>query len=343
MSKGVNAVYLLGIDIGGTKCATVLAKGVLAQGLICEGIVDRIEFPTKTAQRGPGEVLEEIESSIKKMLDRNFITPYDIAKIGISCGGPLDSDKGIIKSPPNLLGWDDVHIKEYFEKRFFVPVFLQNDANACAMAEYRFGAGRGYQNVIFLTCGTGMGAGIIINGELYKGRNDMAGEVGHIRLSEDGPAGYGKRGSFEGYCSGGGIANLASDMQKEWTREGKTSSLLAASEKGELTAKAVFDALYCGDALAKKIITASAEYLGKGIAILVDILNPEVVIIGSIFTRNADFYLPIVMETVKREALEHSVAGLKIVPSELGDEIGDYAALGIIADGIELKNDDGNI
>lgn len=343
VGRGVNAVYLLGIDVGGTKCATVLAKGVLAQGLVCEGIVDKIEFPTKTAQRGPDKVLEELASSIEKMLERNFITPYDIAKIGISCGGPLDSDNGIIKSPPNLLGWDDIHIKEYFEKRFFVPVFLQNDANACALAEYRFGAGSGYKNVVFLTCGTGMGAGIIINGELYKGRNDMAGEVGHIRLSEDGPAGYGKRGSFEGYCSGGGIANLAADMLMEWTREGKKSSLRAASEKGELTAKAVFDAMYSGDELAKTIITVSAEYLGKGIAVLVDILNPEIVIIGSIFTRNTDFYLPIVTETVKREALEHCVAGLKIVPSALGDEIGDYAALGIIADRMELKNDDGNI
>ncbi|HOD01775.1 MAG: Glucokinase [Firmicutes bacterium ADurb.Bin300] len=331
-------MYLLGIDIGGTKCAVVLAKGVSANGIICEGIADRYEFETMAAKRGPDSVLEELAFSAEKIFKRNFIRAIDIAKIGISCGGPLDSERGIIKSPPNLPGWDDVHIKEFFEKRFYVPVYLQNDANACALAEHRFGAGKGYKNVIFLTCGTGMGAGIIINGELYTGRNDMAGEVGHISLSEQGPLGYGKRGSFEGYCSGNGIANLAFEKLKEWTKSGNKSSLSANLEKGELSAKAVFEAMYAGDELAKRVMTTSAEFLGKGIAVLADILNPEIVIIGSIFTRNADFYLPIVTETVKREALRECSEDLKIVPSMLGDSIGDYAALGIIVDNIELTD-----
>lgn len=336
-------MYLIGIDIGGTKCAAVLAKSAFTPALVSEGIVDRAEIPTQAGEKSPDTILEELASLIEKLCERNFITTYDIAKIGISCGSPLDSEKGIIKSPPNLPDWDDVHIKDFFEKRFFVPVFLQNDANACALAEYRFGAGRGYKNIIFLTCGTGMGAGIIINGNLYTGRNDMAGEVGHIRLSEDGPFGYGKHGSFEGYCSGSGIANLAADMLKEWTDKGKTSQLSDILKNGALSAKDVFDAMYSGDELAKKVAATSAEYLGKGVGILVDILNPEIVIIGSIFTRNADFYLPIVTKTVRREALASSVHELKIVPSQLGESIGDYAAIGIIADGLELKDDDENI
>lgn len=336
-------MYLLGIDIGGTKCAAVLAKCTLAQELICGSIVDRIEFPTKALEREPDEILEELASSIEKMYSRNFISAYDVAKIGISCGGPLDSKKGIIKSPPNLPGWDNVHIKDFFEKRFFVPVWLHNDANACAMAEYRFGAGRGYDNIIFLTFGTGMGAGLILNGRLYTGRNDMAGEVGHIRLSEDGPLGYGKHGSFEGYCSGGGISNMAEDMLKEWTEEGKTSSLEEKAKDSSITAKDVFDAMYADDELAKKIVAVSAKHLGRGLAILADILNPEIIIIGSIFTRNSDFYLPIVTEIVKKEALSHCSEGLIIVPSTLGDKIGDYAALGIIADEMEFSDDKHNI
>lgn len=333
-------MYLLGIDIGGTKCAAILAKCSLGQGIICESIADRIEFPTKAYERGPKEVLEELACVVEEMYSRNYISAYDVAKIGISCGGPLDSEKGIIKSPPNLPGWDDVHIKEFFEERFFVPTLLHNDANACAMAEYRFGAGKGYENIVFLTFGTGMGAGLILNGKLFTGRNDMAGEVGHIRLSEDGPLGYGKHGSFEGYCSGGGIANLATDMLKEWLKEGKTSLLEKITKHNSITAKDVFEAMYLGDELAKEVITVSAKYLGKGIAVLADILNPEIVIIGSIFERNTDFYLPIVTEVIKKEALLHCSEGLVIAPSILGDKIGDYAALGIIADGMELSDDE---
>ena len=171
----------------------------------------------------------------------------------------------------------------------------------------------------------------------------MAGEVGHIRLSEDGPLGYGKYGSFEGYCSGGGISNLAENMLKERIREGKTSSLEKKAKDSGITAKDVFDAMYAGDELAKEIVTVSAKYLGRGLAILADILNPEIIIIGSIFTRNSDFYLPIVTEIVKKEALSHCSEELIIALSMLGDKIGDYAALGIISDGMEFADDEQNI
>src|SRR5690606_15592063 len=137
-----------------------------------------------------------------------------LAAIGISCGGPLDSRRGVILSPPNLPGWDRIPVVEVFQQAFKVPVALQNDANAGALAEWLWGAGRGSHNMIFLTFGTGMGAGLILNGQLYSGTNDLAGEVGHIRLAPDGPVGYGKAGSFEGFCSGGGIKQLATDRAK---------------------------------------------------------------------------------------------------------------------------------
>ena len=129
--------------------------------------------------------------------------------IGITCGGPLDSKKGLIMSPPNLPKWDKIPITKIIEDNFNVPVFLQNDANACALAEWRFGAGKGTNNMIFLTFGTGLGAGLILDGRLYAGTNNLAGEIGHIRLAKDGPLGYDKKGSFEGFCSGAGIARLA--------------------------------------------------------------------------------------------------------------------------------------
>ena len=137
---------------------------------------------------------------------------YNLKRIGISCGGPLDSKKGIIFSPPNLPGWDNVPITRILSDEFGVETALQNDANACALAEWLMGAERGHSNMIFLTFGTGMGAGLILNGRLYSGTNDLGGEVGHIRLAKTGPVGFGKAGSFEGFCSGGGIAQLAKSI-----------------------------------------------------------------------------------------------------------------------------------
>lgn len=121
-------------------------------------------------------------------------------KVGISCGGPLNSTAGIIEGPPNLPGWNNVKIADILTSHYGVFASLQNDANACAVAEWKFGAGKGAQNMIFLTFGTGLGAGLILNGRLYSGTNDNAGEIGHIRLEEFGPSGYGKSGSFEGFA-----------------------------------------------------------------------------------------------------------------------------------------------
>lgn len=182
---------LTGIDIGGTKCAVIVGDE--------NGIADKIKFETTTVD----ETIKNIISAVEKLGANDAI--------GISCGGPLDSKRGVIMSPPNLPGWDNIEIVKMLEERFKMPVSIQNDANACALAEWKYGAGRGTENMIFLTFGTGLGAGLILDGRLYAGTNDMAGEVGHIRISDYGPVGYGKAGSFEGFCSGGGIAEIGED------------------------------------------------------------------------------------------------------------------------------------
>ncbi|MCX7030111.1 MAG: ROK family protein, partial [Spirochaetes bacterium] len=195
---------LVGVDIGGTKTAVVLGR---LAGREPE-ILDRQAFPTEHG-RGHGPVVDRICSTARAMLASRSIPPGELSGIGISCGGPLDSRKGLVLSPPNLPGWRQVPIVDLVSRALGAPARLQNDANACAVAEWRFGAGRGCRSMVFLTFGTGMGAGLILDGRLYEGPSDLAGEVGHIRLAEDGPEGYGKRGSFEGFCSGGGIARLA--------------------------------------------------------------------------------------------------------------------------------------
>lgn len=145
---------------------------------------------------------------------------------GISCGGPLDSKTGVILSPPNLPGWDHIEITRHFTETLGVPARLINDANASALAEWKYGAGVGTQNMIFLTFGTGLGAGLVLNGALFEGTNGMAGEIGHMRLAAFGPSGYGKCGSFEGFCSGAGIAELARGFARETLQRGEKVGVL---------------------------------------------------------------------------------------------------------------------
>lgn len=310
--------YFLGYNIGGTKCSVVLGDADY-------NIYEKIEFPT-IIERGYPAILDEFKSHTYRLF--KTYGQDKLKKIGISCGGPLDSKKGIIYSPPNLPGWDAVPIVEIFRKEFNVETEVQNDANASALAEWLMGAGKGTQNMVFLTFGTGMGAGLILNGKLYTGTNDLGGEVGHIRMAEDGPVGFGKAGSFEGFCSGGGIAQLAKNAVLEKWENGESVGFCTSEKELEnVSAKIVFEAALSGDETAKKIVNTTAEYLGKGLAILIDILNPERIVIGSIYARNEEVFKPIVEKILEREAIHEATAVCEIVPASLGEKIGDYAAL----------------
>jgi glucokinase len=296
----------IGLDIGGTKCA--ISTGEPYDGGI--EILSRDEFPT--AGLSWREVLEEFSRRIEAIASSRSMSAKDFASIGISCGGPLDSKKGLILSPPNLPGWDNVPIVKFFEDRFGVPTAVENDANACAMAEYLYGSGRGVKNLVFMTFGTGLGAGIVIDGKLYSGANDNAGEIGHIRLAPTGPVGYNKEGSAEGFCSGAGIARLAK------IRKGL-----------DITAKELFERVRLGDADAVEVFRESAEKLATILAFTIDILNPEVIALGGIFMRNADLFMPIIEPILEEEALVLARKVCKITAAELGENIGDYAALAV--------------
>ena len=322
-------MYSLGIDIGGTKCAVVLGNGEIPDN-ISDFIIDKIKFPTNV-NRGYNEIVKEILSEADELLKRNNIKNNQLIGVGISCGGPLNSKKGVIMCPPNLPDWDNVPIVDIVSEHFGVKAILHNDANACAVAEWRFGAGRGYQNLVFLTFGTGMGAGLILDGKLYTGTNDGAGEVGHIRLSEDGPEGYGKKGSFEGFCSGGGIKKLAELTAIKYLEENKKSSLFKSEADFEnLTAVNVAKAMYEGDEFATAVYKKCAEYLGRGLSVIIDIINPEAIVIGSIFERNEEFFQKEIKDIIEKEALTDNAKSCKILSAELGDSIGDFASLGLL-------------
>lgn len=321
MDKNNN--YYLGIDIGGTKCAVVLGDSSF-------NILRKIKFDTRVDERSWKDVVDVFFHHIDAILNSN--RDINIHRIGISCGGPLDSRKGVLYSPPNLPGWDQVPIVEVFSERYKTGTSVQNDANACALAEWLMGAGRGAENMIFLTFGTGMGAGLILNGKLYSGTNDLGGEAGHIRLAKNGPVGFGKAGSFEGFCSGGGIAQLAKSIVAEKLQKGIFVEF--CPDEGmlhSLNAKIVAGAAGNGDKTALEIIDLSARYLGQGLAVLIDVLNPECIVIGSIYARNEQLFKPQMYSVLKQEAIPGALEVCSIKPAALGDAIGDYAALCVAA------------
>lgn len=293
-----------GLDIGGTKCALAVGDR--------EGRT-QARWQVATADYG-ADWQGLLEALITRAEEAGAPRPR---AVGVSCGGPLDSARGLILSPPNLPGWDEVPVTEWLARRVGAPAFLQNDANACALAEWRYGAGRGCRSMVFLTFGTGMGAGLILDGRLYAGACDMAGEVGHMRLEPDGPEGYGKRGSFEGFCSGGGLRQLA------------------LHELGrDLSARELCLMADAGDEGARRVLERSADCLGRGVAVLIDLLNPERIVIGSVYARAERHFRAGMQAALERETLAISRRRCEIVPAGLGDEIGDVAALSTAWNGL---------
>jgi len=315
----LNVSWWVGVDIGGTKTAIVLSSAP-------PQIAARVEFVT-APENGPAPAIRAIETAIRQMLAAQGATAADLAGIGVSCGSPLDPIAGVIQSPPNLATWIDVPIVATLKQEFSCPVSLENDANAGAMAEHRFGAGRGSRHMIFLTMGTGLGAGIIADGRLYQGATDSAGEIGHVRLTRTGPVGYRKAGSVEGWASGGGMAQVAGRELLAARRRGQKSSLMDLPHHRGVTAKDVALAAQAGDKLALRITAICARKLGETLAILVDILNPECIVIGGLAMRFGELILAPARRWMHKEALAHAAAACRVVPAELGERIGDVAAL----------------
>ena len=314
------AKLLVGIDIGGTKTAVLLSRQPPA-------VLARKEFATRPAQ-GPERALQLIKSTIRDLLAEQGAETRSIARMGVSCGGPLDRIKGIIQSPPNLSTWDEVPIKAILEREFQAECLIENDANAGAVAEHRFGAGEGCQNMVFLTMGTGLGAGIITDGRLYRGTNDLAGEVGHLRLTRTGPVGHNKKGSAEGWASGGGMAQVAQQAVAAALKK-KRPTLLAKLYKsgGPITAKDIGVAARQGDAVALQVLESTGERLGEVLAILVDLLNPDRIVIGGLAMRLGDLLLEPARRVMGREALDLPAQTCQVLPAALDERIGDVAAL----------------
>lgn len=299
--------YMLGLDIGGTKTALVL-------GTLNAEVVASVEISTP-ANMDFASAMEIICSAITDFCRQQDLVGLQSPRaISISIGGPLNIEQGILYAPPHLAAWGQAPLKQYLTERFKLPIFLEHDGNAGALAEFYFGAGRGTRNMIFLTMGTGLGAGLILNGSIYHGTTDAAGEVGHIRLSEEGPTEYGKVGSWEAFACGAGILKLAHLRNPlEFPLTITTSDIVGRALAGDPPALDLFHEV--------------GIWLGKGLAILVDLLNPEVIIIGTLGILLGDIVLAPAREVVEQEALPISNRACKILPAQLGSILMDVGCL----------------
>jgi glucokinase len=321
---------LAGVDIGGTKTAIVLSEDPPA-------ILHRLEFPTD-ALNGPGPTVNRICAGLDEALALQGLELQDLRAIGVSCGSPLDPISGVIMAPPNLPTWTNVPIKSILSERFRTACFVENDANAGALAENRFGAGRGTRNMVFLTMGTGLGAGLILNGRLYRGTSFAAGEIGHVRLTRTGPVGFNKAGSAEGWASGGGMALVGRVVAQKAQKRGEETLLASHNGPGSLSARDIWHAAQAGDAIAQQIVRRTGKKLGEVMAILIDLINPECIVVGGLAMRMGAAILGPALEVLEREALPESRKSCRITTAGLGEEIGDVAALCIALGGLDEGN-----
>jgi glucokinase len=308
---------VLAVDIGGTKIITAI-------------IADNGQMVAKDrcltlADEGVQSVIDRLLSAIDSLLKRNNMEPSQLDSIGMAAAGVIDSARGLIALSPNLPGWRDIPLGGIVRDRYGVDAFLVNDASAAALGEHRFGAGRGVSNLILLTLGTGIGGGIIINGEMYDGTRGSAGEIGHMVIDVNGPAcACGNRGCLEALASGIAVAREA----KRRISQGEKSSLvtMVGGKIEEITAEKVGTAAQHGDSLAMEIISSTANYLGIGLANLVNIFNPEIIVLGGGMANLGALLLDPARRVVAEKALPISAQTVRIVTAQLGNEAGIYGA-----------------
>jgi glucokinase len=307
------------VALGGTKCVVALAT-------LAEGTVSWLASTSLRTTPSADVVLAALADALGEQLEQAGSPSLD--GIGIVCGSPLDEQAGLVLAPPNLPAWHSVDVLTPFSDRFGVRPQLMNDANAGALAEWSWGAGRGTDTCAFLTLGTGLGAGLILNRRLHRGARGLAGEIGHWRLAPDGPAGHGKAGSFEGFCGGSGIARQAQAMAAASLAQGQPSALAAdwAAIAG-LTAERAGQAADAGDRQALALWAKVGRQLGAGLALLIDVLNPDVIVLGGIYPRQRERLEPPMREVLEREALPDALAACRIEPAALGERIGEWSGL----------------
>jgi glucokinase len=304
---------VLAIDLGGTK---IMVAIISHQGQV----VAKEYYPT-LAGEGPQSVIDRILSAIDQLLKVRSMDLSQLHSMSIAAAGAIDLDKGLVTLSPNLPDWLDIPLRDIVSGKYKVKTYIINDASAAALGEHHFGAGEGVNNLIYLTVGTGIGGGIIINGELYLGPSGSAGEIGHITIDVNGPrCSCGNIGCLEMLASG---TAMAREAIKRISRGEK--SILTEMVEGKIeniTAEKVEAAARGGDSLASEVISQAATYLGVGMVNLVNIFNPEMIIVGGGVAQMGDLLLDPARQVVKERAFQLSAQVVRVVPAQLGSDAG---------------------
>ena len=304
---------VLAIDLGGTK--------IIAAIISSSGQVVAKEYHLTLASEGPQAVTSRMFSAIEHLLNESNLGVSQLDSISIAAAGAIDSDKGLVTSSPNLPGWSDVPLRDMVSRQFGVDAFLLNDASAAALGEHRLGAGRGTANLIYITVSTGIGGGIIIGGKLYLGSRGSAGEMGHMTIDVNGPrCSCGNVGCLEVMASGAAIAREA--LRRLRDGESSTLSDIVAGKIENITAEEVGLAAQGGDRLALEVVLRAATYLGVGLVNIVNIFNPEMIVIGGGVAKMGDLLLGPARKMVAERAFRLSAGAVRIVPTQLGDDAG---------------------
>lgn len=315
------ADYIVGVDLGGTNIVSLLMTG--------KGEIVGRDTRLTLAKEGKDKVLSQIVNSVERILEESEtklgISSKSIIGLGIGSPGPLSIKKGLVHFTPNLPGWTNVPLVDILRDKLALPIFLENDANAAALGEWWRGAGKDVDNLVLLTLGTGIGGGIIIQGEVFHGAWDTAAEIGHMIIHEGGlVCGCGKKGCLEAYASATGVIKRTLSAM----REGEKSILAGAvKNRGEnITCELVYKAAEKGDSLSRWIVEETARYLGIGIASIVNVLNPEMVILsGGMIAAGALIFKP-VRKYARENALAAAIEGVEIVPAALSGNSGAIGA-----------------
>ena len=302
----------IGIDVGGTnvKIALVDNNGK---------IIYSNTVPTY-AQMGYEYTLNNIKQAIKDLMKETQTTTKDIEAIGFDFPGQIDCKNGIVQLAPNIPGWVNVPIRQIIEDEFGIPTRIDNDVRCAALGELKFGAGKDCENFVCITVGTGIGSGLVINGKLVRGASNAAGEIGHIKLQmENGPiCGCGDTGCLEAFASGPSIVAMA----HEYLKGGKSTKFREMAQDGEITPYIVAKAAEAGDPVAKRIYEIIGHYIGMGLVSVINLLNPEKIIIGGGVAESGELLLEPIRKTVKERAMVIAGNSVEIVPAQLGNSAG---------------------
>ncbi len=300
-------MLVVGVDIGGSSIVAAVIDSERVDVLSRDTILTQ-------PKRGPQDGFDRLGKLIEKVISDAHVSLSQIYGIGVGCTGPIDSITGTIHNPYTLPTWEGSSPVKYLQNRFKLPVVLLNDAAVAALGEYWAGAGRGSQHMIYITVGTGIGSGLILDGRLYRGGGLLAGEVGHQALDINGPACYcGARGCLEMLAAAPAIARFAAQRA---TPDGILFKL-AGSDPARITAKLVYAAARQGDAVALEVMQQTGFYLGVGIANLLNILTPEIVILGGGVMQGWDLITPTLFETVQQRGSMVALSPARIVPASL--------------------------